>query len=373
MLSEIGSNFWIDPNEIHDSEAYITPDLFGITGNDYSWLSTGRSAISLVLETIKQRNPSVKKTALIPSFTCNTVIEPFLKHGYDIKLLPIKNGDLCTDGDCLLTAAEEANAGVLLIHRYFGFDSLPTCEKSLSKIKRLGVKIIEDKTQCLYSNLPELKADYTIASIRKWLGVPDGAFAVCAEGIFDNKPQKTDSALETAKIEASLLKYNHLFKGEGKKQAFLDKYRIAEEILNNQAERYSIGNFSLKMQTTLNIDWMKSRRRLNFSHLLNGLSNITGLSPTFPKLPENVVPLYCPIFVGDRKALQQHLVANSIYAPIVWPKADVLPNVCVEADYLYEHLLCIPIDQRYDCNDMQRIIDCINDLFQRKVSAGMKR
>lgn len=65
MLSEIGSNFWIDPSVIYDSQKPITPDVFRCTGSDYAWLSTGRSAISLVIETIEERNPKTKKVALI--------------------------------------------------------------------------------------------------------------------------------------------------------------------------------------------------------------------------------------------------------------------------------------------------------------------
>lgn len=358
MLSEIGSNFWINPYEVYDEEPLISPEIFGITGSDYSWLSTGRSAISMVLETIEQRDPNINKVAVIPAFTCATVVEPFLKAGYEVKTLPIDD-ELCTSGNEILYAVEKNGASVLLVHRYFGFDTITDWKEPFDRIRRLGVKIIEDKTQCLYSGFQNLSSDYIIGSIRKWLGVPDGAFMVCTEGKFNYKPVESNKALEKAKIEASILKYKYLLEGEGDKTSFLDKYKIAEDILDHQEQPFLICNFSLKIQARFDITGMSDKRRQNYLYLLKTLDTQAGLRPVFSALPANVTPLYYPVIAKDRKRLQQHLIDSKIYAPVIWPKADVMPVVCAEADYLYHHLLCIPIDQRYDCDDMKRIVDCI--------------
>jgi dTDP-4-amino-4,6-dideoxygalactose transaminase len=76
------------------------------------------------------------------------------------------------------------------------------------------------------------------------------------------------------------------------------------------------------------------------------------------------VPLYFPIIVDDRSALQKHLVDNAIYAPIVWPKDEQQPIQCEGAEYLYNHLLCIPIDQRYNQDDMRRIAKVIDNFYK---------
>ena len=78
MLSEIGSNFWISPNELSLQVLEITPEKFNCKGSDYVWMSTGRGATSFILDTIIRRNFNVSKVALLPPFTCNTEIEPFL-------------------------------------------------------------------------------------------------------------------------------------------------------------------------------------------------------------------------------------------------------------------------------------------------------
>ena len=80
MLKEIGSNFWISPEDMKYETTFIEPSALGLWGNDYAWLSTGRGAIRFVLKTIEESNPFINKVALIPSFTCHTVIEPFLEY-----------------------------------------------------------------------------------------------------------------------------------------------------------------------------------------------------------------------------------------------------------------------------------------------------
>ena len=77
MQSEIGSNFWLSPDDVIGSNVIPSPDIFNCAGSDYVWLSTCRSAIELVIRTIEQRNPNVKKVVCLPAFTCHTVLEPY--------------------------------------------------------------------------------------------------------------------------------------------------------------------------------------------------------------------------------------------------------------------------------------------------------
>lgn len=361
MTKEIGSNFWIDQNNI-GSNLSITPQIFGCHGSDYAWLSTGRSAISLVLETIEIRNPVIRKVALLPSYTCHTVIEPFIKANFSIETFPIDNY-FCTSGYGLLNLINEIDASVVLIHQYFGFETLMDYQDVILKIKSLGVIIIEDKTQCLFSDFNSINADYTICSVRKWLGVPDGAFAVCTEGKFENKPTKADLNLSRIVREASRLKYSYIFMNEGVKDNFLQKYKLAEQMVDNQLEQFCIDDYSLRILSGLNIDKIKTIRKRNYSYLLENLIHIRSFELLFKILPTEVTPLYCPVRVKKRYEIQRRLSMSSIYAPIVWPKSVLLPNVSPIINTLYEELLCLPIDQRYDNEDMERLVQCIVEIM----------
>lgn len=360
MLSEIGSNFWIAPEDLQGQAKLLSPYSFGYDGKDYVWLSTGRSATRFVLKTIEERNPKINKVALLPPFTCHTVIEPFIEYGYDVHTLPISLG-LETTADEIIRSQEQTNASVLIVHRYYGFDTLPDFNYAVEELRTKGVVIIEDCTQSMYSNFKPLTADYFVGSIRKWCGVPDGGFAICKEGCFTNKPIFEDKAMVEEKRIASILKYHYLFEHKGDKPTFKAKYREGEELLDEQLGFYSIGDISAKIQANLNIDILRQKRQSNYQTLLKGLKNATSFKILFNDLTEEVVPLYFPILVDDRDALQDLLADNDIYAPVVWPKPDCCPPICKEAEEIYEKILCIPIDQRYGTDDMNRIVKVITD------------
>ena len=363
MNIEIGSNFWLDPDEKFANKSLGEPSQFNCNGSDYVWLSIGRSAIKKVIQTIEERQPNIKKTAVLPSFTCDTVFKPFIEAGYEIYYYPIDR-DLRTSSDTILRTVFANDASIVLFHRYFGFDTLDKfVDRLCAELNDKGIFSIEDCTQNLYSNIHRSKADFFVGSIRKWTGTPDGGFAVCREGKFANKPENSDNELEKAKIKASYAKYNYLFKHIGDKAEMLAMYQSAEEILDHQEFFYKISDTSKNIQANLDKEELVKKRRRNFAILHQALPR--QVKSVFGEPLEDVVPLYFPIMVDNRFLLQRHLAQNAVYAPIVWPKDESQPIQCDGAEYAYEHLLCIPIDQRYDEDDMNRIIEVINIFYNK--------
>ncbi len=362
MHSEIGSNFWLNPNQKYINKNIGTPQQFNCQGEDYAWLSTGRSSIELAIKAVEESKTDLKKVAVLPSFTCDTVFEPFLKRGYEVYYYPIER-DLTTTSDAILETVLQHDASIVLFHRYFGFDTLDKQVDRMCDILRgLGKYTIEDCTQCLYSDIPRADSDYTVGSIRKWTGTPDGGFIVSHKMRLKNKPDSYDIELEKAKVEASYAKYRFLFEHQGDKGEMLAMYRKAEDILDNQAEIYAISEMSVMVQSNLNKQELIRKRRENFEILGNNLTS--QLQPVFKLGMNKNVPLYFPVLVEDRAALQKHLVNNAIYAPVVWPKDDKQPKQCDGAENAYQHLLCIPIDQRYDVDDMNRVVEVINGFYK---------
>lgn len=358
MKSEIGSDFWIESAPTITNAGLGSPSIFNCGGSDYVWTSSGRSATELVIQTIEERNPAVRKVACLPAFTCHTVFEPFVRAGYAVVTLP--NGtDMMTSASELLSVVREAKAGVVLLHRYFGFDTLPDVERAIVQLRHGGVVVIEDCTQSMYSGFPRIDADYFVGSIRKWCGVPDGGVAVCKEGTFTVKPHVADRVLEDLKVQASERKRKYIEYGEGDKDEFLMLYRKAEDTLDAQSHIYSISPTSIAVQSNLDVARLKQKRRVNYQYLLQSLASVKQVVPIFSEMADEVVPLYLPVLCEDRPTVRRILISQAIYAPIVWPKDDHCPAVCREADYIYEHILCIPIDQRYDLDDMQRVADVL--------------
>lgn len=359
MLSEIGSSFWIDPKKEYSLNNGLCPEIFGIYGSDFAWLSTGRSAISLILECeqLKEKQNSYK--ALLPAYTCESVIEPFIKKGYEVVFFSL-NEKLEMDYDEIKNMLDVNRPNIFLFHRYFGFDTAKEVHKLVEYCHEKGIVVIEDRTQCLYSDIPLSGADYYVGSIRKWCEAPDGGFIVSKQNSIEVKPTEKDYELEQAKLIASYGKYDYLFNGKGEKVTYLNQFAQAEELLDKRDMVYDISDFSLSVQSTLDIQELKEKRRMNYQVLAKELEYVGGVKVLFDSLHNNITPLYLPLIVENRQEIQIKLREKSIYAPIIWPKAESV--VCnSKTQFLYEHLLCIPIDQRYGIDDMKRIVECLNE------------
>lgn len=364
MQKEIGSNFDLDPKILLQNTDQWDLSKIEIIGEDTVLLSTGRSAEGLILDEIECRNPKIKKTALIPPFTCHTVIEPFLKRGYAVKAYSIDK-HLRIDPEIFEKELYESEARVVLIHQYFGFPTAGNIQNIIEKAVKRGTIFIEDKTQCLYSSFPVLPVQYVMGSLRKWAALPDGGFAVSRQGKFHKKPEAYDSKLEKEKIEAAEDKYKYLHEDQGEKQNFLNKFQLAEHTLDAQKEYFKICPSSIKIQANLNTERLKKKRRENYEHLYERLVKSRCMKVLTSFLQEEEVPLYCICLTENREVVQTYLRENRIYAPIVWPKPEVFPLVCEEVEELYEKSLCIPIDQRYDIDDMDRVLCCIKEIEDR--------
>lgn len=362
MLCEIGSNFWLQPDiEYAGNERFDFKSLIG-SFSDAVFLSTGRSAEKMVLDAIEERNNQIQKTALIPPFTCHTVIEPFIDCGYDLHTYDI-DCHLNTSPEALERAIIDSKANVVLFHRYFGFDTCVGWENVIKKFSDRGVIFIEDRTQSLYSDFPLLSIDYAVGSLRKWAGLPDGGFALCMTGSFKNKTVEFDAELQKAKLAASFAKYAYMNGSADNKPEFLELYKKAEDILNEQKKIYAMSPASKSVQSWLDIENLKFKRRRNYKVLYDGLRDWAKVRILTPELSQNNVPLYLALKAEGRKDLQSFFCMNNIYAPIIWSLPDAMPEICEAAKEIYADILCIPIDQRYDTDDMERILDCIHAYF----------
>lgn len=145
MQKEIGSNFDLNLKKIMNDEPKSSIRLEKLKGSDMVFLSTGRGAEGFVLDAIQARIPEIKKIALVPPFTCDTVLVPFLERKYKIVTYPIKE-TLDIDIEKFEETLTISRAQVVLIHRYFGFNTLKGFDDIIEKYSQKGVVFIEDIT-----------------------------------------------------------------------------------------------------------------------------------------------------------------------------------------------------------------------------------
>jgi hypothetical protein len=82
------------------------------------------------------------------------------------------------------------------------------------------------------------------------------------------------------------------------------------------------------------------------------------------ELTDKAVPLFVPIFFDateHRNAVRKKLIEAQIYCPIHWPKPAMIP-ADFEANKIYDTELSLICDQRYNLDDMDRLVTLINNL-----------
>lgn len=356
MKKEVGSNFWI-AEDFYKKKTYDEKSIYkklGL-GPNSCLFSAARQAVIYSLRDMDL----AKKRALIPEYTCHSVIEPFLSEGYEVFYYSVDR-NLRVKLSEINKLIKKYDISVFLFHPYFGFDTIVQDEKLDTEIK-----VIYDATQAMYSDFDYDFYDYKVGSIRKWGPVLDGAYGEKRRGEFkEDFNFEPDLALEKVMEEASALKSDYMVYDRGEKPVFLNLYAKGLGLIRQRDGINDMSPKSKLIQDNLDLDQLKEKRRENFAHLLayDGWDRIG--EPVFEDLTKEAVPLYFPLHLKvDRKKFQKHLAENNIYAPIIWSKPDLYETREVDADvdWIYQHTLSIPIDQRYDLDDMERILEVVAD------------
>ncbi len=349
---EVGSTWYITPRDAERSvSAYChldTPD--GVT-----FLSTCRSAIALVAKEIG----SVGGTALVPGFTCHSVIRPLIDAGYRVSPYAIRP-DLTIDIEALISQIERLSPSIILVHGYFGLDTLGEFAKVSNILRDRGIIVVEDMTQTMFSSFPRPNSDYALGSIRKWMPVPDGAFVTNVKA--DHLEEDTE--LSCAKTEAMLAKGVYIVNGVGDKQNFMDQATAAERLLDSRNGPFAASTLTMDYLKSLDISMFVETRRENYSRLAERLVRHGEIRIPRPEIKDGEVPFMLPVFINRRRAeLQKYMAAHNVYPTIIWKCPDELAGeIDSSTKNIYDSILCFHIDQRYSARDMEAVAD-IADIF----------
>lgn len=358
MIKEIGSEFWI--KDLEKIKIKTTPSWIEKWGEN-TLTSSGSGALTLMLDQVE--GEVIKKTVLLPSYTCESVILPFIKKGYECYFYDIKN-NLSADSHSL-NKFSETKIGIFLHMGYFGYPTNSSLFKKVNSFKKKGTIIIEDVTHTLFSDFDRFKEnDYYIASLRKWLGIPSGGFLAYRDG-FIGELSINDYDFIKLREEALLLKGEYI-KTNNKmlKEKFLSMFNEAEDVLDRNVRAYSIDDNSLTILNKLDTDKLIKIRRENYLFLLNKLVENKAVKFIFNELPEKVCPMFFPIyFKKGRTEIRNELIENKIFCPIHWEKPkDICFKKVPKSQDIYANIMSIPCDQRYNLKDMRRIVEIINNI-----------
>lgn len=330
------------------------PDSIG-QGNGPSFLTedsayfvNARSALFAFLRATRPR------CVWLPSFLCRTILTPLFTGKWAYRFFPVDGSLQVSPGPWL----DGVGAGdVVLLIAYFGFAT----EETITRVLHArGAIILEDASQALLSPHVGRFSDYVLLSPRKTVGVPDGGIlrpGTLVRNIALMSPPR-DWWLTT--FQACLLRRDSDLYGGDPERRWFKLYREASAKM--PCGCYAISPLSeMLLWTSFDYTEVAARRRANFHFLLDNLRDIA----VYRELPDDVVPLGFPVAVEDRALLQEALYRENIYPPVHWDIETVVPQEYVESHELSKRILTLVCDHRYDLEDMERTVRCVQSALAR--------
>lgn len=312
---------------------------------------------------IAAHHKDLNKKVLIPAYTCQTVITPFVENGWTCEYYNIHK-NLSIDTDDLEKHCLSFNPSIIVVHPYYGMDLTDSEIHTLRKLHDVGVLIVLDKTQNIFSTQVIDFIDYTVGSYRKWFPIPDGAYLETHTKLNCElfKGYEENESFCMYQTDAMYLRGCYFNTGDERLKAIsirLNKKATAD--VGYKLVPHKMADISLSIIREENFSQNKSKRLSNFEYLFKNIDESNNIEFVIKNISLICsAPLYFPLYVRNRDLLQRELAYNHIYAPILWPIAmeSVLINDRIEE--IYNHILVIPIDQRYDLEDMDRVVNVIN-------------
>ncbi len=156
-----------------------------------------------------------------------------------------------------------------------------------------------------------------------------------------------------------------------RKAEYLKRNRNLENALDCYQGVRRISRISAEILSRVDEEGARRRREENYHALYQ---HICGMKRLWAILPEKEThaPLYLPVYVKERDSLQRFLAGYGIYAPVLWPVGEENKDFLQgDGTYIFEHMLALPIDQRYDAGDMEQLAEVLA-LYEKQPVIGIR-
>ena len=367
LKKEIGSEFDVSIDfllDIFQSKKLSPNKIFCKNVTDIAYLSNGRTAIKFILLHVLERGRINK--CWLPSYLCETIIQPFRELKLDYEFYNLEE-NLQIDIDYLSKRLEKND--LLFASNYFNLSHDNIVIEFLKKLKNNNIVVIDDLTHSfLNNNVFSFKiSDYSIISLRKWLGISDGGIAISNDALFDKKLiiTKPFNDFVRLRLRYALLKNFYLHEIINKEDSFRKMHDKAEEIANLTIRLHEMSNISKTILNTVNFSKIIYKRRMNFKYLLSSFEDLDKIKILSNNLEEGICPIGFPIITTKRDILRDYLASNNIYCPIHWLLPKEIPKKFDYSYFLSQNIITIPCDQRYSIEDMEIIIRSVKRFYKK--------
>ncbi len=298
---------------------------------DAVFLNSGRNALEYILLSLEY----IKKV-YIPYYTCDVVLEPFIKHQIHYAFYTVNERLEIRD-----TIQLKENE-YIIVNNYFGIKDAYVRKMA----KQYGKQIIIDNAQAMYA--PHIDGTLVFYSPRKYVGIPDGGVAYTLNHPGIEIPQ-----------DYSNDRVSHLMKRiDIDSQSGYADFKANSKKLSMQPVR-QMSMLTKRLFTSIDFEEIKERRLRNFAIIREALDATNEL--LIPQSYDFECPMVYP-YMTLKKGLRDHLIKNNIFVATYWPNVKEWATDDNSQARLAEQIIPIPCDQRYNEADMNFIIDSINAL-----------
>ncbi len=292
---------------------------------NYITLNSSRNCLQFL---IREKNI---KEIYIPYYLCLVIEETCKNENIKIKYYHIDENFM----PIINNIPTKKNTYIYIVN-YFGLIK----KHQVKNLKKKYNNIILDNTHDFFTH--NYKNIDVIYNCRKYFGVPDGAYL-----------KTTIKIDEGAYLKAhSLNRIKHLFgRYEQSAQKFYEDFNKADKSFDNKNVEL-MSDITHNMLKSLNYKKIYKIRIRNFNYLKKYFSSQNKI-----KLKKNSNFMY-PLLINNGSELRKYLINKKIYIPHLWPNIDKFSLNAFEKD-LFNNLVLIPIDQRYNIITMKKIINII--------------
>lgn len=292
-------------------------------------LNTGRNALEFILRSIGR-----VRRVYLPYYTCEVVFEPLRKLSIPWSFYAI---DLSFE---MVDRIELGEDEYLVANNYFGLKDAYI--RTLSSI--YGDRLIVDCAQAFFAEpLPGIKSFY---SCRKFVGVADGGVAYVGSSVSSVVFPEDDTSDHDG----------HLYtRKEFGAEAGFKEFQENERKLDNQPIR-SMSGKTKEILGHIDYEMVVIRRRANWQYLHSLLQERNHLS--LSGLDSFACPMVYPFMVEEGERLRRKLIEGKVFVAKYWP--NVLDDGIHKTEYLLSNqIISIPCDQRYQEEEMERIVELL--------------
>lgn len=304
------------PNEAH---AYLT--------------DSGRSSLRLLL-----RSGFSTRRFLLPDFLCQIIPAVLDQEGVDYDFYPVRE-DLSIDA----TGFDPGPRDVLYVVDYFGQRT------DYTGLTPIDGWIVQDSVFSPVVRRPAPGERWIgFNSLRKISSLADGSI------VHSSVPLKRELILGApapfvdVKWAAKRRKWAFIHAGIGEETAYLSEFERGEDQIDVQRDVHAMSDASLHglLEYLATLEEERRVRQRNYALLDARLAAFNlPVVADYPSLYVLAVP--------RRNELRDYLRTRSIYLPVHWPNPRGLGNP------LYDRVISVPVDSRFDEADMGRVADAV--------------